>query len=391
MNKLRSILKRIKLKHILGIFIFIILLPISLIYKLFNKITNRELWLICEEEDKARCNGYHFFKYMMENKRNEKIYYAIDKKCSDYKKIAKYSDNIIEYGSIKHYFIYMSASKNIVSQKSANPNPPLFYVLHVILKVYNNRIFIQHGIIINECESLLYKKTHFKYITATTKTEYDYLIEKYGYPKDKVLLTGLARFDNLNNDDLNNKQIVIMPSWRNNISGISSKIDFTETSYYINWIKLLNDPVLLNYIENKNITIYFYPHQNMEKYIKEFKSKSKNVKIVDSKKIDIQKLINESALMVTDYSSVSLDFAYLNKPVIYYQFDVNSVRKLQYKEGYYKYDFGYTSVDYRSIVKKIIESANNKFKNENEYTKKIEKFFSFKDNNNCKRIYDKIR
>ena len=99
---------------------------------------------------------------------------------------------------------------------------------------------------------------------------------------------------------------------------------------------------------------------------------------MDSKKIDIQKLINESALMVTDYSSVSLDFAYLNKPVIYYQFDVNSVRKLQYKEGYYKYDFGYTSVDYRSIVKKIIESANNKFKNKDEYTKKIEKFFSFK-------------
>ena len=39
--------------------------------------------------------------------------------------------------------------------------------------------------------------------------------------------------------------------------------------------------------------------------------------------IDVQKLIKESKLMITDYSSVAFDFSFLNKPVIYYQFDRN--------------------------------------------------------------------
>ncbi|MEX6101942.1 CDP-glycerol glycerophosphotransferase family protein [Mammaliicoccus sciuri] len=32
-------------------------------------------------------------------------------------------------------------------------------------------------------------------------------------------------------------------------------------------------------------------------------------------------LFKESKLMITDYSSVAFDFSFLEKPVIYYQFD----------------------------------------------------------------------
>ncbi|PWZ82970.1 CDP-glycerol glycerophosphotransferase family protein, partial [Staphylococcus pseudintermedius] len=39
--------------------------------------------------------------------------------------------------------------------------------------------------------------------------------------------------------------------------------------------------------------------------------------------VDVQRLIQESQLMITDYSSVAFDFSFLNKPVIYYQYDTN--------------------------------------------------------------------
>ena len=56
----------------------------------------------------------------------------------------------------------------------------------------------------------------------------------------------------------------------------------------------------------------------------------------------------------------------------------------------YKED-GPDGIKHKNKSNKPSHSFDNKFKNKDEYTKKIEKFFSFKDNNNCKRIYDKIR
>ena len=89
MNKIMDILKRIKISNILGVFIFIILLPITLIVKGINKLKGKEIWLISEEKDKARDNGYHFFKYLMNKDTKYNVYYAIDKNCNDYKKIKR--------------------------------------------------------------------------------------------------------------------------------------------------------------------------------------------------------------------------------------------------------------------------------------------------------------
>ena len=36
--------------------------------------------------------------------------------------------------------------------------------------------------------------------------------------------------------------------------------------------------------------------------------------------ISYEDLLTESSLMVTDYSGVQFDFAYMKKPIIYYQF-----------------------------------------------------------------------
>ena len=43
----------------------------------------------------------------------------------------------------------------------------------------------------------------------------------------------------------------------------------------------------------------------------------------------VQELLVEHDLLITDYSSVSFDFSYMKKPVIFYHFDVkNSLEKV---------------------------------------------------------------
>lgn len=47
----------------------------------------------------------------------------------------------------------------------------------------------------------------------------------------------------------------------------------------------------------------------------------------------------EGSMMITDYSSVAFEFAYLRKPIVYYQFDKKAFfEKHTYRKGYFDYE-----------------------------------------------------
>lgn len=394
MRKLINSLKYIKSKDLIAPFIFLIILPFSFIFKIINVFKKRKLWVICESGDTARDNGYYFYKYIKEKHPEDFCFYVIDKKSSDYQKLHG-DKTIIKFKSIKHWFYYMSANLNISSQKSGNPNQPFFYFIHVVLKIYPNRVFLQHGITKDDSLWLYHKNTNFKYFICGAKKEYEYIKEKFGYPEGSVIYTGFPRFDNLHDYEVNKNQILIMPTWRNWLgrekNNFSKKQDFLDTNYYKNWNGLLNSEKFINYIEQQNITVYFYPHYNMQKFMKYFEINSDNIKIVDNSCVDIQTLLKESEILITDYSSVYMDFAYMNKKIIYFQFDYEEYRKNQYLEGYYNYktdSFGPIANNYQDIIKNLFK-INNDF--DSKYLKRANAFFELRDKNNCSRLYEVIR
>ena len=208
MKKIKDSLKYIKLRDLVSPFIFLLMLIPSIIFRLINKLKKRQLWLVCEEGDVAKDNGYHFFKYVRTNHPNDYCFYVIDKKSKDYNKV-KDLDNIIQFRSLKHWVYYLAADYNISTQKMGNPNQVLFYILHVTLGLMKNRVFLQHGITKDDSPWLYYKNTKFKYFICGAKKEYEYIKEKFGYPEGNVIYTGFPRFDNLYNNNLKEKQILV--------------------------------------------------------------------------------------------------------------------------------------------------------------------------------------
>ncbi|MBQ9280412.1 MAG: CDP-glycerol glycerophosphotransferase family protein [Clostridia bacterium] len=396
MKKLIYNLKYIKLYDLLSIFIFIFALPISLCYKLINKLKQRSLWLVCEDGYHARDNGYVFFKYIKEKHAKDFCFYVIDKKQKDYKKVQKY-DNIIQYKSFKHWIYYMAATYNISSQKSGNPSAPFFYLLHVKLNMFNNRVFLQHGITKDLSEWLFYKNTKFKFFVCGAKKEYDYLTKNYGYPDGHLIYTGFPRFDGLHDINVNEKQILVMPTWRNwlgrDTNGLTQRVDITKTNYFISWMKLLNNENFIRFIEENGYTVLFYPHINMQKYINDFKFKSESIKKV-TLDTNIQGVLKSSALLITDYSSVYMDFAYMNKPVIYFQFDMEEYRKKQYSVGYFDYNedgFGPVFDRTEELVKYLINNFEKNIFLEDKYNARMKEFFELHDKNNCERVYKLLK
>lgn len=384
-------LKKVKFKDIFDIYKYILCLIPALIYKISLKLRKKELWLICETKNTARDNGYAFYKYMKEKHPKDKFYYAINFKCKDFAKFEKNDKRLVKWSGIKHYFLYMSATKNLSSHKEGNPNQTLFTILHLYLKMYNNRVFLQHGITKDDAPMFYYKNSYFKYFVCGAKREYDYILEKFGYPKENVIYTGFARFDNLH-DVTPKRQILLIPTWRRWFELSNNEVDFLNSDYFIKWNSFINNKQLINNLEKNNIELIFFPHFQMKKFIKCFNVKSKYIKLINDE-IDIQKLLIDSSLMITDYSSVYMDFAYMKKPVIYYQFDYEKYRSSHFKEGYFSYQndgFGPTFKDEILLVEEVIKDINNNFFVEEKYNERMNRFFELNDNQNCERIYKAV-
>ena len=67
-------------------------------------------------------------------------------------------------------------------------------------------------------------------------------------------------------------------------------------------------------------------HDKMIPYKDKFITTNSRIKIVDKTEKSIQELLRECKYLITDYSSVAFDFAYMKKPLQYFQFDYEEFR-----------------------------------------------------------------
>ena len=233
---------------------------------------------------------------------------------------------------------------------------------------------------------------------TTTNAEYEIVSSPiYLYEKDMIACTGLARFDKLQNK--NENIILIAPTWRTFLTEVEyaneNKNEFTNSEFYLKYKQLLLNEELKKVIRKNNYKIKFLLHPVFEKhkYIMQ-DLENDNISIVSVQDIKYSELFNECSIFITDYSSTHFDVAYLQKPIIYYQFDKERFFKSHYKKGYFDYEkdgFGQVIEDEKEIVEKIIFYINNNCNAEEKYLAKIRETFKFLDKNNCKRIYKHIK
>lgn len=397
MGNLREKLERVKIKDILAIGTFFCAIPSAILLKKKRP----DMWLICEDYNEARDNGFWLYRYIRKEHPEQDVVYAINQKSVDYNRVKDLGE-VIQYGSFRHWVYYLAASKNISSQKGGKPNAAVCYFLEVYGFLKNTRVFLQHGVICNDMPWCYYENTKMRLFVCGAKKEYDFVKETYGYPKGYVKYLGLTRFDGLHDFKIKRNQILVMPSWREWIATPTSKSkeldtdvsNFVSTDYYKHWNAVLNSEKISRVLEEYNLKIIFYPHRNMQKYLKEFQTGSENIIIADWKKYDVQELLKESALLITDLSSIFMDFAYMRKPMIYYQFDMDKFRKGQYQKGYFDYKrdgFGPVCEDLQSLEKEILKMAQQNLKNEEVYLQREIEFFPLWDKENCKRNYEAIK
>ena len=102
---------------------------------------------------------------------------------------------------------------------------------------------------------------------------------------------------------------------------------------------------------------------------------------------DINELTLISDLLITDYSSVCMDFALLGKPCIFYAFDLESYEKERsFYFDYESYVPGVVAKDFASVVEAIKNPRNDgeKLRNFRDFN------FDYIDCNNTERIFERV-
>lgn len=377
---------KVRLKDVKSIFLFSISFPLSFCLKRIKK----DIWLLSERPNEARDNGYILYKYIQDHTSQKNVYYLIDKNSSDLKKLKQYN-NVIYYNSFKHYIYYLATKWHIsahVDSDSPNSRVSNFLETHGLLK--NKRAFLQHGITKDKISFGYYSVCRADLFVCGAEKEYEFCKKEFGFPEGNVQLLGFPRFDNLW-DYTTKRQILFMPTWRSWLAN-QSKEEFVQSQYFKRYNDFLNDSHLHNLLENKNIELLFLPHSDMQKFIECFNVNNSKIKIQNFYNIEIQQLIKESVMLITDYSSVAFDFAYMNKPLVYYHFDYLDYREKQHPEGYFTYEndgFG-PVVSTKEELCQYIEKISKDFKNIQKYESRVNEFFSIRDKKNCQRVYEKI-
>lgn len=368
------------------------------------KQKDKEIWLISDRVNEAGDNGQALFEYIQGLQLTDvECYFVLSEESPDFKRL-KEIGQVVAYKSREHLLLTMLADK-VISSHGDEYVRNVFYGSKMIVKdIYSYKyVFLQHGITKDDLSDWLnkYQKNIALFVTSATQEYESILAGDYYYTENEVKLVGFPRYDKLIQDIEPKKQILFAPTWRKYLAVEADKDtgirpynkQFKESEYYQFYQTIMNDDRLLNKMRELGYTGKFIIHPALRTNGEDFVGN--DVIDIVNENVVYNKEFIENAVMLTDYSSVAFDFAYLKKPVVYTQFDKEMMFKNHiYDVGYWDYDtmgFGPVCYDKDTVVDALIHLMERSCTIEDEYLKRIEGFYYKFDQKNCERVYNAIR
>lgn len=378
--------------------------PLNIVQNEFDKPLNQGPWLLIDKETKADDNAEHLYRYISMYYPKQEIYFVLSRSSPDWKRLALEKFNLLEFGS-KKFEEKLKLSSALFSSQADKYFMNYFGKDTLKGKKF---IFLQHGVIMHDLSTWLNNVSKISLFCTSTLPEYNFISNinsPYKYSHE-VKLTGLARHDSLlekSKKYTKTKNILIMPTWRNYIVGalkqgsVQREINpnFVETDYFKYWYAFLHSKELRIVSERYGYSITFIPHPNISDYLSLFKIPDYIESPSNTKNISINDSVAKAKIMITDYSSISFDMAFLHKLTLYYQFDENEFFSGNHtsKQGY----FSYREDGFGPIVKtqeELLNTLSFYLKNNctllEPYASRIKHTYTQSDGKNCERIYQAV-
>lgn len=383
-------------------------LVIKVVREFFNKKRTGQLdsrfagaWLLLDRDTQADDNAEHFYRFLRSQYPKVSTFFVLRRESHDWVRLAEDGFNLLAYGSQEHEVALRSCGKIISSHAD-----------HYVVDYFKDKsltdkhfVFLQHGVIGTDLSRWLNSKNIDCFVTSAVPEHRAIVADagSYKFTRKEVVLCGLPRHDALLSSDAEKtKTIVIMPTWRQSLAGkrtgagseTTFNPDFIDSEYARAWQHFLSSTSLQTLAITNGYEIIFFPHAYVQPYLHLFDIPN-FIRVVSHRDQSIQFVISKATIMITDYSSVAFDMALMLKPVLYYQFDEETIFNGGHTalRGYFDYrrdGFGPVVNEEGALLEALEHLLVHGCRPDPEYLDRMQVFFPFRDGKNCERTYQAI-
>ena len=356
--------------------------------KLLSLVTPKSNIILLYEKE---CNKYEESASMVYERLIDKGYnnaYFIIKKDSKHNIFIKdkYKKNIVYAYTFKHYYYYFKCNKFIgtetvphsIELRAANS-----LITRKMIKKKYKQVFLQHGVMYMVALNPVSRGGFLKggnempidaKIVVSSKLERDHFVELGGFNKEDLYVTGLPFYDRTIKKDSADK-ITIMLTWRIWEYNVLQS-NYKESNYY----KMINN-IIKNIPNEYKDKLIVLPHPLILDF---FKNTDLNKYIPDI--ISYDKILEETNLLITDYSSIAYSAFYRGSNIIFCFEELEDCMEhykshLMLNEKNIFGDISYNYKDISNLVKK-----NYMKKQDKKYISNYNKIVEFHDNKNTDRL-----
>lgn len=368
----------------------------------------RNAWVLMDRISDADDSAEHLFRYLRRHKRNVNAWFVVDRNSADYRRLRRDRYvRVVPHGSLLWKVLMLNCTHLIsshVDQPIVRPS-----AIARLRKPEWRFTFLQHGVIKDDLSRWLNAKPIDVFVTSTRAEQESVAGDGTGYrfTTREAVMTGLPRFDALlaaGNDVAPEARTLVLftPSWRNWLIRTDSVtrnriIDpdaFRASEFAQQWRALISSPQLAQAAHARGLDIALLLHPNLQRaaplldlppYVRLLSFES-----------DPRMTFARSRVVVTDYSSTAFNAAYIERPVVYFQFDRDRVFSGGHvgRAGYFDYwrdGFGPVAETLDDAVAAVTESIEHGPHPAGIYVERIRTAFEQRDGRCCERVYEAIR
>lgn len=360
-----------------------------------------EIWLYYDCAGVDKHNGYYQFIHDLKKDDGIDRYYVSGNPLDQ--RAALFSEeqlkHVITFGGLTHRILFAHAEKIITSYiESNNVNPFPEHEQTLYRHIQHAEVnYLQHGV--------LHATMPWKYtpervevdrVVVSSYFEQENFTKNYGFRKQDLLPSGMPCLELLHRSTEKKNRILFAPSWRYYLikqapSGEWLPADsiFLESDYYKETQAFLNNPELIQVLEENDLYLDFKIHPIFMPYLDYFETPSDRIVIADNSVDD-----NAYAAFMTDFSSYVFNFAYLKCPIVYFVPDL-----VQFKAGlnlYRQLDlpfekaFGELTESGDEAVNALRRIIENGMQPQREYQERMGRFF-LPIEDSCEMLYHMLR
>ena len=346
--------------------------------------------------EKYEDNASVFHSYLVQNHSDQVTAYWMYDPKTDYA-LQENIPNAVALGSLRNYFLFFKADytfhgHSLMYDIAPSVDKFLFLNRKTIITHVSHGIEGFKKILIQKEDIPLLKRTD--YFNCASEYEKELKLTKWNIPEKKLIVTGFPRFDRYppNHPAPEIKKILMMMTWREWLFDLSEE-EFLQSAYFQNTYGIVTHEGIRSLLSTNGIHMQIVLHPFMKKFTKHFSgltNPGSGMEFSDSKHSSIEQAIEDNDMLLTDITSVSWDFLYLNKPIIFNMFDREEYMA---KRGSYL-DLVDDLYGYRAdSIEEVYERLNKIVENgvtTNDWYPEATRFIDYFDQDNCKRLTERV-